>query len=638
MFLSRSSSRSSFGGTRNPPPAAPARPSPPPPPPPPHAGAARSNNNSSSSGGGGITREKSGSSPRSFEGGGGSRCPPPPEPMPEHIPEALRGLEDFANYLDSNEEYYQEGLAKGGAYLGTPSRINMWEKLQKASDKSNGFRARKVDIIKSVLNHQAEFSSEDDSDDDGDDDPDPDDAPVGENEEAGGAATDGRGRFGMPVHRGVADSRVRPPTPPLPAARGQPKISLISPRADARPIGECKSSWGGDQRGGRGRPEPTEIDARVPLRGTGSTGGGKGMGSSYPSGGVGKKHPPPPQRGAGPSGGVGTKYHSAPQRGAGSPPGVGTKYHPPLQRGPGSPNQQSRGVLGGSPTSGKVPPGGGKSFGSSYPSGGIGTKYRPPPPRDAGSPSQQSRGVVGGSPPKFGQRPGGRAGGSEFHGSPRESAFGRSRVGDGSAASSSRGINRRDSRDRSRSESRERGSGARLDRERSDRSLGSRREKERSDRIRHSKKVSSGRPGSAEDHQRNRSRGEHGRPDGNGVWHPSKSSSRADKEDRERYKREKEKKKEEREKCKERHRERHRERERKKHARRSDSRDPADGSGEKYRRVSSESSKSFKRRRSSDQEGYRSSLGGRSASGEDGPTASLGHGTAGASPAALPLR
>ncbi len=553
--------------------------------------------------------------------------------MLEDVPEAVRGLEDFANYLDTDEEHYQQGLAQGGAYLGTSSRTKFWEKLQKASEKSNGFRERKLGIIKSVLDQQAEFSSDDDSDDDGDDDLDPDDDATGESDEAGGAGADGRGRFGMPLHRGGADARVRPPTPPLPAARGQPKISPISPRADARPIGQCKSSWGGDQRGGRGRPEPRVVDARAPVRGSASSGGGKGIGSSYPSGGVGKKHPPPPQRGAGgPSG------------------GVGTKYHPPPQRGPGSPNQQSHGVLGGSPTGGKVQPGGRKSFGPFYPSGGIGTKYRPPPPRDVGSPSQQSRGVVGGSPTKFGQRPGGSAGGSEFHGSPRDSAFGRSRVGDGAAASS-RGINRRDNRDRSRSGSRERGGGARLDRERSDRSLGSRREKERSDRIRHSKKVSSGRPGSAEDHQRNRSRGERDRPDSNGgAWRSSGSSSRADKE--ERYRREKEKRKEEKRKDEKRkdekkeekeryykdkqRRERHREeKERKKHPQRSDSRDPAAGSGEKLRRVP-ESSKSLKRRRSSDQEGYRSSLSGYSANGEDGPTAS--HGTVGASPTVLPLR
>jgi len=627
----RSSSGSSVGGTRNPPPAAPARPPSPPPPPPPHAGAgaARTSNNSSSPGGGGITRESSGSNPRSIEGGGGSRGSPPPEPIPEDLPEAIRGLEDCANHQDDEEEYYRRGLARGGAYLGTSSRTKFWKELQKASDKSNGYRERKLDIIKAVLDQKAEFSSDDNSDDDGDGNLNPDDASVGGSEEPGGACADGRGRFGMPLHRGVADSRVRPPTPPLPAARGQPKMSSISPRADARPIGECKSSWGGDQRGGRGRPEPRVIDARVPLRSTDSSGGSKGLAFSYPSGSTGKKHPPPPQRVAG------------------SPSGsVGAKYHPPPQRGLGSPNQHSRGVLGGSPTSGKVPPEGGKSFGSSYPSGGIGTKYRPPPPRDAGSPSQQSRGVVGGSPTKFGQRPGGRGtGGSEFHGSPRDSAFGRSRVGDGAAAGRIRGINRRDSRDRSRSESRERGSGARLDRERSDRISGSRREKERSDRIRHSKKVSGGRPGSADDHQRERSRGERDRPDGNGVWRPSSSSSRADKEERERYKREKERRKAEKQREKEKHREhkekqreRYREKERRKQARRSDSRDPATGSGEKHRRVSGESSNSFKRRRSSDQEGYRSSFGGSTANGEDGPTASLGHGTAGTPRAVLSLR
>lgn len=211
-------------------------------------------------------------------------------------------LEGKARAQESIEDECRQKLGMGGAYLGTQSRSRFSEKLMNAAEQGFRFRRKKLNAIKALANWKAKHSNGDGSDDGGDE---PGDEPpgAGAGERARGAgAGDGRGRFGILVNGGDSELRIRPPTPPLPA-RGQPKISPISPRADARPIGECKSSWGGDHRGGRGRGEGKVSDARVPPRGrdsTGngrvSTGGNKGVGTTHSSGGAGTKVRPPPPR------------------------------------------------------------------------------------------------------------------------------------------------------------------------------------------------------------------------------------------------------------------------------------------------------------------------------------------------------
>ncbi|CAM9656653.1 unnamed protein product [Ectocarpus fasciculatus] len=230
--------------------------------------------------------------PRGLETGGGSSSTGPtipPKPMAENRPDAMRGLEENACYLDAIEEECRQKLGTGGAYLGTLSRNRVWEKLRRTSEQSNRLRERKVNIMKALLSPTAKCANGDgsgnDDDDDGDDNSGDDD------DDDGG----GRGRFGTSLDSGDSSLRIRPPTPPLPA-RAQPKMSPIFPRVDARPIGECKSSWGGDHHGGRVRVEARVADVRVGSRGRGTSGAGKTPGAP-PFLGVGTKYrPPPPSR------------------------------------------------------------------------------------------------------------------------------------------------------------------------------------------------------------------------------------------------------------------------------------------------------------------------------------------------------
>ncbi|CAN0095258.1 unnamed protein product [Ectocarpus sp. 6 AP-2014] len=235
-----------------------------------------------------ITSSSITSDPHGLEKGGGSSSTgptQPPKPIAEDRPDAMRGLE-CASYRDAVEEECRQKLGTGGAYLGTPSRNRIWEKLQRTSEQSNRLRERNVKIMKALLAKCAngDSSANDDHADGDDNSGDDDDGDDG-----------GRGRFGISLDSGDSASRIRPPTPPLPA-RAQPKISPIFPRVDARPIGECKSSWGGDHHGGRARVEARVPDVRAAPRGRGTSGVGKPPGAP-PFLGVGTKYrPPPPSR------------------------------------------------------------------------------------------------------------------------------------------------------------------------------------------------------------------------------------------------------------------------------------------------------------------------------------------------------
>lgn len=236
-----------------------------------------------------ITSSSITSDPHGLETGGGSSSTgptQPPKPIAEDRPDAMRGLEENASYRDAVEEECRRKLGTGGAYLGTPSRNRIWEKLQRTSEQSNRLRERKVKIMKALLAKCAngDSSGNDDHDDGEDNSGDDDDGDDG-----------GRGRFGISLDSIDSALRIRPPTPPLPA-RAQPKISPIFPRVDARPIGECKSSWGGDHHGGRARVEARVPDVRVASRGRDISGAGKAPGPP-PFLGVGTKYrPPPPSR------------------------------------------------------------------------------------------------------------------------------------------------------------------------------------------------------------------------------------------------------------------------------------------------------------------------------------------------------
>ncbi|CAM9817182.1 unnamed protein product [Scytosiphon promiscuus] len=294
----------------------------------------------------------------------------------------------------------------------------------------------------------------------------------------------------------------------------------MSPRADARPIGECKSSWGGEHRGGRQRAEGRASDPRTaPARARLPTGAGKG------------------------------------------PPGA-------------------------------------------FPSGGVGTKHHPlPPPPAVASPSRQPRGVgEGGSPTQHLSR-GGSGEGSDFLNRCRDdTVVRRPSVGGGSG----RGIERRDSRDSSRSDdSRERGSGGRRGRG-GDSGSGSgggsgrgfdhpsRRPEDRSDRKKLARHGSRDRPGGSD--SRGRSRGERDRSDGRGGSRRSSSSSSTDREEREKRKR----------------------REKEKATRRSASRERLrHASVERRRSISGESARhsgSLKRHRSTGQDTAETSRSGTSSS------------------------
>lgn len=340
-----------------------------------------------------------------------------------------------------------------------------------------GFRIRrkKLNAMKALATRKAKYSK-DDSSDDGDDEA--GDAPQGgAGGRTRGGGSDGRGRFGILVNSGDSDLRIRPPTPPLPA-RGQPKISPSSPRADARPIGECKSSWGGDHRGGRGRGEGRVTDARVPPRGRVSTGGGRISTGGHPFGGAGKKIRLPPPRVVG---------------------GV---------------SQQPRGEGGGSPAKQKI---------------------RPPPPRVVGIVSQQPRGEGNSNPAKEQPRAG-TGGVEEFQGRPRDDPLTRPRAIGGTGASSSSGIARRDSRDSFRSdEGRERGGRAKGDRDGAVSDRSSRREGSDA-RKKLARKSGGGRPGSSDDGHRGRSQGERDRLDGMGGGRKRSPSSSVEREDRDRRK------------------------------------------------------------------------------------------------------
>ncbi|CAN0468693.1 unnamed protein product, partial [Ectocarpus sp. 12 AP-2014] len=236
-----------------------------------------------------ITSSSITSDPHGMETGGGSSSTGlthPPKPIAEDRPDAVRGLEQNASHRDAVEEECRQKLGTGGAYLGTPSRNRIWEKLQRTSEQSNRLRERKVKIMKALLVKCAngDSSGNDDHDDGEDNSGDDDDGDDG-----------GRSRFGISLDSCDSALRIRPPTPPLPA-RAQPKISPIFPRVDARPIGECKSSWGGDHHGGRARVEARVPDVRVASRGRGISGAGKPPGAPAFLGVGTKYRPPPPTR------------------------------------------------------------------------------------------------------------------------------------------------------------------------------------------------------------------------------------------------------------------------------------------------------------------------------------------------------
>lgn len=245
------------------------------------------------------------------------RPPPPPRPLPEQRVESVPGLEDNILYLDIIEKDCKMKLSKGGSYLGTLSRSRYWKSLQDSTKQGNRYLERNTKILRSLLQRRDRTSGG--PGEDGDDAPATMEAGTGARQNRGRSAGPGRGQGrgrGIGVNKrmqrdraasdgGRRDGRVvaggrggehsagrgrggvfnnadlrrhtQPVSPPpIRRIHGSPP----DPR-NAKPIKECRSSWGG---GGRGNRDAI-ARGREPFQGNGKEA------SSVSSGAKSRPHP-----------------------------------------------------------------------------------------------------------------------------------------------------------------------------------------------------------------------------------------------------------------------------------------------------------------------------------------------------------
>lgn len=270
------------------------------------------------------------------------RISPPRRPVRDREPASLPSIEENIVYQESVEEGCKWRLTTGGAYLGTKMKVDVWNKLQVATRRGNNYMEKKQEIMKTLAEqssmrrggscHDGGGGSGEDSSADGD--------RVRHTASSRGRMRGGFGDRGgvkgralikdvaKAVGKGVdkirrpdltrKDSaeggiesgndtekargagnlnpsrrRTRSPSPP---ARLRRVHSSPPDPCDARPINQCRASWGGHKvsRGARidkdtgGRSSSLELESGQPsptLRAAGGAQGAQGQRPTLSEGG-----------------------------------------------------------------------------------------------------------------------------------------------------------------------------------------------------------------------------------------------------------------------------------------------------------------------------------------------------------------